>query len=94
MATQDLATAPTEAVGISEIKKLYPDEWVLIGNPVMDEGFFHVLSGIPIYHSKDKRELAYFGRDKVAAFNRYTVVYTGTFTSLRKLVSLYKPRNP
>ena len=42
-------------LNIQEIKALYPDEWVLIGNPVMDESKIDVLSGIPIFHSKDKK---------------------------------------
>lgn len=45
-----------QVLNIDEIKKLYPDEWVLIGNPIMDDKKLDVLSGIPAYHSKDKRE--------------------------------------
>jgi len=46
---------------ISDIKKSYPDEWVLLGNPVSDE-YDRTISGVVLYHSPDKRELAY--RDK------------------------------
>ena len=44
-----------QLINISEIKNLYPDEWVLIGNPNMDESKLDVISGIPLYHSKDKK---------------------------------------
>lgn len=37
---------------IEEIKQKYPNEWVLLGNPVINNT--KVLSGIPIYHAKDK----------------------------------------
>jgi hypothetical protein len=41
-------------LNINNIKKLYPNEWVLVGNPLMDDTKIDVLYGIPIYHSKDK----------------------------------------
>jgi len=47
---------------IDDIKKSYPDQWILLGNPVMDEYRQSILSGVVLYHSHDKRELAY--RDK------------------------------
>ena len=47
---------------IEEIKKSYPDEWILLGNPVMNEREMAILSGVVLYHSPGKRELAY--RDK------------------------------
>ena len=46
-----------QLLNINYIKKLYPNEWVLVGNPIMDESKIDVLSGIPIYHSKDKKEV-------------------------------------
>jgi hypothetical protein len=77
-----------QLVAISDIKKLYPDEWVLLGNPVMDESKIDILSGIPIYHSKDKKEVCYIGRDKTSAFDKITIVYTGSFKPSRKIISL------
>jgi hypothetical protein len=53
-----------QLIDIADIKILYPDEWVLIGNPIMDDSKIDVLSGIPLFHSKDKREVCYIGRDK------------------------------
>ena len=47
---------------IEDIKASFPDEWILLGNPVMDEHRQEILSGVVLYHSRDKRELAY--RDK------------------------------
>ena len=63
---------------IHEIKALYPDEWVLIGNPVMDESKIDVMSGIPIFHSKDKKEVCYIGRDKTTDFSKITL-YDATY---------------
>jgi hypothetical protein len=47
---------------IDDVKKSYPDEWILLGNPETDEQDQDILSGVVLYHSRDKRELAY--RDK------------------------------
>ncbi|MCL2073247.1 MAG: hypothetical protein FWH18_04965 [Marinilabiliaceae bacterium] len=46
---------------IEDIKASYPDEWIVLGNPEKDE-FDQTIAGVLLYHSHDKRELAY--RDK------------------------------
>lgn len=74
-----------QVLGISDIKKLYPDEWVLLGNLIMDESNIDALSGIPIFHSKDKKEVCYIGRNKTSAFDKITLVFTGTFKPTRKI---------
>ncbi len=73
---------------ISDIKTLYPDEWVLLGNPIMDDSKIDVLSGIPLFHSKDKKEVCYIGRDKTSNFDKITLIYTGTFRPIRKIPAL------
>lgn len=72
-------------LSISDIKKLCPDEWVLIGNPVMDESNIDVLSGIAICHSKYKKEVCYNGRDKTSEFDEITLIFTGIFKPIRKI---------
>ncbi len=74
---------------INDIKKLYPDEWVLVGNPIMDDSKINVLSGIPIYHSKDKKEVCYIGRDKTTNFDKITLIFTGTFKTTRKIIGIF-----
>lgn len=74
-----------EMLNISAIKNLYPDEWVLLGNPVMDESKIDVLLGIPLFHSKDKKEVCYIGRDKTSNYDKITLIYTGTFKPKRKI---------
>lgn len=82
-----------QLLNINEIKKLFPDEWVLVGNPVMDESKIHVLSGIPIYHSKDQKEVCYIGRDKTSAFDKITLIFTGTFKPTRKITGIFSYQN-
>jgi hypothetical protein len=78
-----------QPINISEIKLLYPDEWVLIGNPVMDESKIDVLQGIPLFHSKDKKEVCYIGREKTSASDKITLIYTGTFRPTRKITGIF-----
>ncbi len=78
-----------EIITIREIKSLYPDEWVLLGNPIMDESKIDVLSCIPLFHSKDKKEVCYIGRDKTSNFEKITLIYTGTFKPARKITGIF-----
>jgi hypothetical protein len=80
-------------LSISEIKSNFPNEWVLVGNPVMDEADVHVLSGIPLYHSKDKKEVCYLGREKIVAGQYFTLIYTGEFEFKRKITSVFSRKN-
>ena len=78
-----------QLINISEIKSLYPDEWVLLGNPKMDDSKIEVISGIPLYHSKDKKEVCYIGRAKTSNFDKITLIYTGTFKPTRKITGIF-----
>ncbi len=78
-----------QLLNIAVIKKLYPDEWVLLGNPIMDDSKIDVLSGIPLFHRKDKKEVCYIGLDKTSGFNKITLIYTGTFKPARKITGIF-----
>ena len=71
-----------QVLNIDEIKKQFPDEWVLLGNPVINNT--KVLSGIPIYHAKDKREIAHQGIKWWEGYTGATIVYTGEFAKNRR----------
>lgn len=70
-------------IGFDELKKLYPNEWILLGNPEMKNTL--VLGGIVLYHSKDKKEVCYIGRDKTTAFSTVTIAFTGDLKQHRKI---------
>ncbi len=74
---------------INEIKSLFPDEWVLIGDPQMDNSELNVLAGIPVLHSKDKKEVCYLGKSKTTDFKTITIIYTGTFKPTRTLTGIF-----
>ena len=79
----------SQLLSIDQIKTQYPDEWVLLGNPVMDESKLDVLAGVPIFHSKDKKEVCYLGRDKTADYQKITLIFTGDFKPARKLTGIF-----
>lgn len=66
-----------------ELKKLYPDEWILLGDPKMKNT--SVLGGVVLYHSKDKKEVCYIGRDKTGDFSTVTIAFTGDLKQHRKI---------
>ncbi len=78
-----------QVLNINDIKQLYPDEWVLLGDPVMDDTKIDVVSGIPIFHSKDKKEVCYIGRGKTSSFDKITLIFTGTFKPTRKMTGIF-----
>jgi hypothetical protein len=70
-------------VSIDELKKIFPDEWILLGDPEMKNTT--VLGGIVLYHSKDKKEVCYIGRDKTANYETVTITFAGDLKQHRKI---------
>ena len=66
------------------IKAMYPNEWVLIGNPELDDEETlssiarKLVRGVVLFHSPNKSDMAYKARPFRIGFDTYTVVYTGT----------------
>lgn len=70
-------------IPFNELKKLYPDEGILLGNPEVKNT--SVLGGVVLYHSKDKKEVCYIGRDKTADFSTVTIAFAGDVKQHRKI---------
>jgi hypothetical protein len=70
-------------ISLDELKKLYPDEWVLLGNPEIKNT--SVLGGVVLYHSKDKKEVCYIGRDKTEGYDTVTIAYAGDVKKKRTI---------
>jgi hypothetical protein len=77
-----------QLISINEIRKLYPDEWVLLGNPITDDRTTDIVAGVPLFHSKDKKEVCYTGRDKTSGYDKITIIVTKTFHRTRKTIGL------
>jgi hypothetical protein len=80
-------------VGIDDMKKNYPDEWILLGNPERDEDDLDILSGILLYHSPDKREAAYLGRPLIKGYERITLFFNRVTPRPKRAIiaSVYSP---
>jgi hypothetical protein len=60
---------------IDDIKKSYPDEWILLGNPEINEYEQAILSGVVLYHSTDKREVCYLGKPRMAGYESTALLF-------------------
>ncbi len=75
---------------LNQIKALFPNEWVLIGNPILDEPevessiISQLISGVVIFHSKDKREIVYHTKEEKKNYETTTLIYTGEIPKGRK----------
>jgi hypothetical protein len=64
-----------QAMDYNEIKQRYPDEWILLGNPVWEETATEPLSGIVLYHSKNKKEVCYLGEPLTANYDKIALLF-------------------
>ena len=70
-------------LSMEDIKKMYPDQWVLLGNPVLrnpqSNGAIlnRLITGIVLLASKNKRELAEKAKYVVGDYDETACVYTG-----------------
>lgn len=72
----------TEELTIDQITEQYPDEWVLLGNPLLSGT--SIIAGIVLFHSKDKREIAYSDINWRLHFKSAMTVFTGKKTTNHK----------
>lgn len=80
-----MATTVVEnkVMSFDDIKKRYPDEWVLIGNPELDETpvlkavVKKVQAGVVLYHSKTKMDVALHAKEVKKGYDYFVCVYTG-----------------
>ncbi|MDR2840925.1 MAG: hypothetical protein LBV75_06640 [Paludibacter sp.] len=82
-----------QSININEIKRLYPDEWILLGNPKTDEINQKFLGGEVVYHSRDKKEVCYLGKPLVANYDKTALFFNRT-TPLKNrslIASLFHP---
>lgn len=76
------------AILMTTIRRKYPNEWVLLGDPVIEDTA--VTKGIVLLHHKDKKELTVLGRSLIHGFSNYKVVYTGKLPALHKVSVMRK----
>jgi hypothetical protein len=84
-----------QVININDIKMRYPDEWVLLGNPEINEKDQKILSGVLMYHSSNKKEVCYLGKPLIAGYDK-TALFFNRVTPRQKrsvIASLFYPIN-
>jgi hypothetical protein len=72
-----------EVLKMTEIEIRYPNEWVVLGNPVFDG--MDVLEGVVIAHHSDKRIASMEGGERRAPFHKVTLFYVGKLPPPRRI---------
>jgi hypothetical protein len=62
-----------------DIKNQYPDEWVVIGNPIFDG--MKILKGTVLSHHQDKRVASIEAGERREGFDKFTLTFTGQHQS-------------
>jgi len=63
-----------EILSLSEIQKQYYSEWVLVGDPEIDDAF-NIKQGVVLWHSKDRDEL--YRKARQIHPKHSAILYTG-----------------
>jgi hypothetical protein len=82
-----------ETLTIGDMKRNYPDEWILLGSPEIDEQNQAIIAGVVLYHSPDKKETVYLGKPGAAGYEK-TALFFNRVTLRRKrnvIASLFYP---
>jgi hypothetical protein len=81
-----------EIMTINQIKIAHPNQWVLIGNPELDNDttigsiVSKLLRGVVLLAGKDKREIAYKAKDVKEGYSRTAFIYTGEIPQNRRFL--------
>lgn len=73
----------TEVLDMAEIEIRYPNQWVVVGNPVFDG--MDVIEGIVIAHHTDKRIASMEGGERRAPYKKVTLFYVGKLPPPRRI---------
>jgi hypothetical protein len=82
MTSQKSITIPN-ALSWDAIKQLYPDQWVLLAEPIL-EGT-KVLQGLVLSAHPDKRVASIEGSERREDYKKFTLVYTGQSQPTRRI---------
>ena len=80
----------SEVLTKEEILYKYPDQWVLVGNPELNNLdtlgtiISKLLSGTVLLFGKDKREIGYKAKEVRKGYESVTLIFTGEVPQNRK----------
>jgi hypothetical protein len=82
-----------QVLSIAEIKQNYPEQWVLIGNPELDNNdnilgsvVSKLLRGVVLFACKDKHDIIEQAPKVRIGFDTYTCIFTGIIPKNRKFL--------
>ena len=84
-----------QVLSIEEIRNQFPNQWVLIANPevnnseVLQPIVYRILRGIVLLANKDKRELSLRTNEARQGYESITCIWTGEFPKNRKSLFFY-----
>jgi hypothetical protein len=78
-----VASVENEILPWEEIKKRFPNQWVVLGEPVLED--MKVVKGIVISHHADKRVASMEGGKFRKAYIKVTLRYTGESSPKRTI---------
>jgi hypothetical protein len=81
----------TEILKMAEIETRYPNQWIVLGNPVFNG--MDVLEGVVISHHSDKRIASMEGGERRSGFNKITLFYVGKLPPPRRIGLLRTIKN-
>ena len=79
-----------ETLTMPQIKAQYPDEWIFVGNPDLSNPQMtgsikkRLITGVVLYHSKDKRAIGNNAKFVRQGYNNFTIIFTGEMPKNRK----------
>jgi hypothetical protein len=83
-----MVEAKSEVLKIAEIEIRYPNQWIVLGNPVFDG--MDVIEGVVIAHHTDKRVASMEGGERREPNQKVTLFYVGKLQPPRRIGLLRK----
>lgn len=67
----------------STIKSLYPNEWVLVGNPILHRA--SIAEGLVVFHHINKKVVCEFAQTAITQFDMIKIIFTGEASKVSRL---------
>jgi hypothetical protein len=80
---QTIPTMNENKLSFAAIKTMYPNEWVLVGNPLLHQA--SVAEGLVVFHHESKRAVCEFARSIITQFEMVKIVFTGDMPKVSRL---------
>ena len=72
-----------QQLSFATIKNLYPNEWVLVGNPMLHQA--GIAEGLVVFHHASKKVVCEFAQTIITQFEMVKIVFTGETSKVSRL---------